>query len=51
MAVPERADRDAGDKIQIAAFLVVEQIAAFAAHDVDRRAVIIREQRAVVHVR
>ena len=51
MAMTERADRDARDEIQILAFLVVVQIAAFAAHDVDRRAVVVPQQHAIIHVR
>ena len=40
----QRDDRDARDKIEVLAFLVVVQVAAFAAYDVDRGAIIIREQ-------
>ena len=44
MRVAERAHRDAGDQIEIAVARLVEQIDAFAAHDVDLGARVVRHQ-------
>ena len=44
MRVPERADRDAGDHVEISVPIGVDQLAAFAAHDLDRRTIVILQQ-------